>query len=437
MGIFFNEFTGTHDVAVTAGNSGSGGAQAFTAVEAGVFYSTTRAVVGSSCARFEATGAVTAGARFALANPRDIAIRFYIYMTNDDVDILRVSHATDTTAFTLRMTAADSLRLVTKGAVTAWTGAQPFPLGEWVRVEMFVQQGTTSSSSSVQLAYYAGNSLTPIESVSLSSLNLGGDLGALTQVRIGRTSATDHSAIFVDSLAWNTDADATGLIGPPVNSAPIVNAGTDQNVAAGASVGLTATASDSDGSIASYAWSFLYPASGAPTLTGATTATPSFTAGVAGSLYVLQCQVTDNGGASSTDTVEVRVPSSSNFAPLPMDGIAVGAWTRAGAATTDGAALADSDDTTYTESPDFTGVSQTEEYRLAPIVARDTLQFVVRTSVTATGGTRTVSLIDGSTVRQTWTLTSTTTAGNQTLNVTAPGNIVDWGNLRLRFSVVS
>ena len=438
MSSFFNEFTGTHDVAITTGNSGAGGSTAATAVTSGIYFSTARSVVGSSSARIDGTLGSTVTLRYALGGVRKVAARMYVYLTAVDFDILTFAHATDTTAFNVRLVSTGTLRFLQKGGVTVWTSTSPLPLNQWVRVELYVQQGTAANDGSAQIAYYLGNSTTPVEAPStFTGLNLGGDLGALTQMRAGKTSTPAASQFWLDSLAWNTDSDATGLIGPPVNSAPTVDAGTNQNVTSGATVGLSATASDTDGSISGYSWSFVYPTSGAPTLTGATTQTPSFTAGAAGSLYVLQCQVTDNGGATATDTVEIRVPKSTDFATLPMDGVAVGAWTRAGAASTDGAALADSDDSTYTESPDFTASTQTEEYRLEPIVARDSLTFTVRGLQTAAGGTTQVSLVEGATVRQTWTITPGTSAGNSTLTVTNPSAIVDWGNLRLRFSVVS
>lgn len=62
---------------------------------------------------------------------------------------------------------------------------------------------------------------------------------------------------------------------------------------------------------------------------------------------------------------------------------------------------------------------------------------MVRTAQTLAGGTVTVSLIDGTTVAQSWTVDQTTSAANTTLTVTNPGALTNWGNLRLRFSVVS
>lgn len=90
-----------------------------------------------------------------------------------------------------------------------------------------------------------------------------------------------------------------------VNSAPIANAGADQSVFMGAIVMLDGSgSSDPDGDPITFAWSFVsIPAGSTAVLNNATTASPSFTADLAGS-YTIQLIVSD-GTASGTDTVVV------------------------------------------------------------------------------------------------------------------------------------
>jgi glycerophosphoryl diester phosphodiesterase len=95
---------------------------------------------------------------------------------------------------------------------------------------------------------------------------------------------------------------------PPGNTPPVADAGADRTVAEGAAVELNGGASsDPDGTIASYNWTQL--SGPAVTLSGANTATPAFTAPqVAGDAsLVFRLTVTDNGGASDSDEVQVTV----------------------------------------------------------------------------------------------------------------------------------
>jgi serine protease len=88
--------------------------------------------------------------------------------------------------------------------------------------------------------------------------------------------------------------------------APRAAAGPDQVVLPSAAVTLDGTASqDLDGTVASYAWT---QTAGTPvTLTGADTATPSFTAPAGSGTLTFQLQVTDNEGTTGTDSVNVIV----------------------------------------------------------------------------------------------------------------------------------
>jgi mono/diheme cytochrome c family protein len=91
------------------------------------------------------------------------------------------------------------------------------------------------------------------------------------------------------------------------NAAPSANAGADQSAIEGDDVQVTGSGNDSDGSVASFSWT--QTSGPAVTLAGANTATVSFATPTVMSdqSVVLQLNVTDNGGASDTDTVTIRV----------------------------------------------------------------------------------------------------------------------------------
>jgi probable HAF family extracellular repeat protein len=111
---------------------------------------------------------------------------------------------------------------------------------------------------------------------------------------------------------------------PPVNQAPNANAGADQTVDEGDTVNLSATGSDSDGNISSYSWQ--QESGTAVTITNADTANASFIApDVTGpATLVFNVTVTDDDGATGSDTTTVTVndldppppPPSGDFIPL-------------------------------------------------------------------------------------------------------------------------
>ncbi|WP_079687727.1 PKD domain-containing protein [Ohtaekwangia koreensis] len=97
------------------------------------------------------------------------------------------------------------------------------------------------------------------------------------------------------------------------NVAPKANAGADKTITLPTvSVSIAGTASDSDGSITSYAWTKV--SGPAATLSGITTATLSASALVVGS-YTFRLTVKDNAGATASDDVVVTVSSSTTKPP--------------------------------------------------------------------------------------------------------------------------
>ena len=104
------------------------------------------------------------------------------------------------------------------------------------------------------------------------------------------------------------------------NSAPVANAGNDQNTTTGTVVTLDgSTSSDVDGDTLSYAWSLTTLPSGSNAiLTNPTNVSPTFTADVDGT-YVVQLIVNDGTVDSAADTVSV-IAATENSAPVANAG---------------------------------------------------------------------------------------------------------------------
>ncbi|MCM2681558.1 PKD domain-containing protein, partial [Echinimonas agarilytica] len=109
-----------------------------------------------------------------------------------------------------------------------------------------------------------------------------------------------------DNENATTSAPVSVLV-EPVNALPTVSAGNHQTVDEATSVTLNASASDDDGSIAAYQWT--QTAGTTVLLSGATTASASFTAPTLTSAETLRFEVmvTDNENATTSAPVSVLV----------------------------------------------------------------------------------------------------------------------------------
>lgn len=123
--------------------------------------------------------------------------------------------------------------------------------------------------------------------------------------------ATSDTLSFLLTVTDNNSSTATDSVNISVmtgdsNYRPTANAGTDQSVTGSSTVYLDGTGSyDSDGSIASYAWTQTGGTS--ITLTNSNTATPSFTAPNNTDTLAFKLTVTDEKGATATDYIQVFV----------------------------------------------------------------------------------------------------------------------------------
>jgi PKD domain len=173
------------------------------------------------------------------------------------------------------------------------------------------------------------------------SADPGGTIVAYTWTQLSGTtvtlSGTGSNRTFTtpsvpggDTLVFQlvvTDNDGTDsapdtvtfLVDPPVaNVPPVANAGVDQSVAASAAVTLNGSASsDSDGTIVTYAWTQL---SGTAVTLSGTGSNRTFTAPAAAATLVFQLTVTDDDGATHSDSVTVTVAA----AVTPATYVAVG-----------------------------------------------------------------------------------------------------------------
>lgn len=147
-----------------------------------------------------------------------------------------------------------------------------------------------------------------------------GSLAALSSTAVVQpTFVADTAGSYVFRLVVNdgtTNSAASLVTISTTNSAPVANAGPDQTVPFGATVHLDGSAStDVDGNLLSYNWTLISaPAGSAATLTGATSARPTFVIDRPGN-YVAQLVVSDGSLSSAPSTVTISTVNS-----LPVAG---------------------------------------------------------------------------------------------------------------------
>lgn len=298
----------------------------------------------------------------------------------------------------------------------------------------------TASTGAATVQVFSGDSYTPYVTVTVNGVNLG--TAPATAFDLGTPAGITVAYLqYFDSAGC--DDGATVGMGPynvPNTPPTVVASPAVQSVGPAGTPTVNFIATDVDGTIASRNTTFTNIAGG-PSITGATTANPSFTAGAMGSLYIMQQVVTDNVGATGSASAEIRVPTNGPITPLANDGTGDASWANVGSAATRGEALSDGSDATYLESASVSATSQNRRFRLTPSMVRSTMSFTVRTGLDLAGSaTLVVRLYEGATVRQTWTRTVTSTTPSDEVCELLSGTvaaITDWGNLSFEFGAVS
>lgn len=140
------------------------------------------------------------------------------------------------------------------------------------------------------------------------------------------TFTADLPGVYVASLIVNDGVldsvvSTTTITAAVANSAPVANAGANQNVTTTSVVTLSGTGStDANGDTLTYAWSFASkPTSSAAALSSATASAPTFTADLAGT-YVVNLIVNDGKVNSSNVSAVTVTASAANSAPVANAG---------------------------------------------------------------------------------------------------------------------
>ena len=176
-------------------------------------------------------------------------------------------------------------------------------------------------------AIYSGTSMAAPHVAGAAALVRSQDFGMTPeQVRSALLNMAIPQSSPSEGFTEDTDGSSEPLLNVggtlTPNQIPVANAGDDQNVDENTTVNLSGSGTDSDGSIASYAWTQTVGTT--VTLSDDTSASPSFTApevGSGGETLTFSLVVTDDDGSPSlADTVDINVADVSS----PTDTVNVG-----------------------------------------------------------------------------------------------------------------
>ena len=162
--------------------------------------------------------------------------------------------------------------------------------------------GSIASYAWTQLSGPAGATITTPSSsnTTITGLTQGVYIFTLTTTDNQGGKGTDNVQITVNAAT--------------ANQTPVANAGTDQTIQLPASsVALTGSGTDTDGSIASYAWTQSSGPAGA-TITTATASNTTITGLIQG-VYIFTLTTTDNQGGKGTDNVQITVNAAAANQP--------------------------------------------------------------------------------------------------------------------------
>jgi hypothetical protein len=201
----------------------------------------------------------------------------------------------------------DTIR-ITNGSGTTTTNQAPV-------VNAGTNQTITLPTSAVTLSGSATDADGTITSYLWTKTS--GTGGTITTANAASTTVTGLTAgSYVFNLQATDNGGANGnktvtitVNAAATNQAPVVNAGSNQTITLPASsVSLSGSATDADGTIASYLWTKTSGTGG--TITNPNSASTTVTGLTAGT-YVFNLKATDNGGATGNKTVTITVNPAS------------------------------------------------------------------------------------------------------------------------------
>lgn len=293
---------GSQGTAATVGNT-TNGSYSFDAMETGLTFDSATAQHGSFGLLSSPTASSYARKDFSsiTVSMRE-GFRCITAVPASDVYLARVGVGTTRYA-SLHVNTSGKLRVSDfTGTGGVWTATNALSANTDYWFEFQVDSGTTASNGKITFSYYLKGSSTPIETTALTTLDCG---SGVTYTRIYALKYAGNTQFAFDDLKVT---DAFEAIGPVnTNLPPVVSLSSDRSeLHPGEAATLTATATDSDGSISTTSWSTT-----AGTLVGSgLSRTLTAPASLSDQTATITFTATDNLGAQSQATTAITLKAS-------------------------------------------------------------------------------------------------------------------------------
>ena len=253
----------------------------------------------------------------AMSYDLDGSIVSYTWLQTSGPAVSLTSQTSATTSFTAPLVAVESV-LVFELTVTDNEGATASDtVNVTVTIPLVANAGPDQSVDEDTLATLNGSGTSGDGMiVAYNWVQISGPAVTLFSPTFATTSfmapLVDVNTVLVFELTVTdnegiTASDTVNVTVSNANIPPIANAGPDQSVDEGTIITLNGSGTDSNGTVVAYSW--VQISGPAATLTSPTSATTSFTAPLVASTkaLVFELTVTDNEGATASDTVYVTV----------------------------------------------------------------------------------------------------------------------------------
>lgn len=181
-----------------------------------ITFSNARAAHGSLSYLIQPTSGNASYTNWTCYATQSAAARMYIYLTafpSNTTEFMQINASEVSFDYVGRIAINSTGNVILYDAAgIQWTSTAALSLNSWQRIELYGAIGGTSTTGTLQAAFYTGDSMTATDSFSTSAANTA-TAQAVGLIRFGKVTSTSYATSFyIDDVA--AQSAASGFIGP-------------------------------------------------------------------------------------------------------------------------------------------------------------------------------------------------------------------------------